>query len=103
MLRALSQFSVAFATAASSPGGFSDGARTRSRQISTTSSSETYFRTSSASSDDMRHTLTMRERFVDSDGVRIHVVEQGAEDGEPVVFVHGFPEFWWSWRHQMKA
>jgi pimeloyl-ACP methyl ester carboxylesterase len=43
----------------------------------------------------------VRERFVDSDGVRIHVVEQG--EGEPVLFVHGFPEFWWSWRHQLDA
>jgi len=45
----------------------------------------------------------MRERFVDSAGVRIHVVEDGPEDATPVLFVHGFPEFWWSWRHQMKA
>lgn len=45
----------------------------------------------------------MSERFVDSAGVRIHVVEQGQEDGRPVLFVHGFPEFWWSWRHQMAA
>jgi pimeloyl-ACP methyl ester carboxylesterase len=45
----------------------------------------------------------MRERFVDSSGIRIHVVEEGPEDGAPVVFLHGFPEFWWSWRHQMRA
>ena len=43
----------------------------------------------------------MRERFVDSAGVKIHVVEQGPPDGQPVLFVHGFPEFWWSWRHQL--
>ncbi len=47
--------------------------------------------------------MSNRERFVDSGGVKIHVVEQGPEDGRPVLFVHGFPEFWWSWRHQMKA
>ncbi len=45
----------------------------------------------------------MRERFVDSAGVKIHVVESGPEDGRPVLFVHGFPEFWWSWRHQLDA
>ena len=45
----------------------------------------------------------MRERFVQSGDVRIHVVEQGPEDGRPVLFVHGFPEFWWSWRHQLDA
>ncbi len=43
----------------------------------------------------------LRERFVDSKGVRIHVVEQGPEDGPPVLLLHGFPEFWWSWRHLM--
>jgi epoxide hydrolase 4 len=45
----------------------------------------------------------VRKRFVDSGGVRIHVVETGPEDGTPVLFVHGFPEFWWSWRHQLEA
>lgn len=45
----------------------------------------------------------MRERFVDSSGIKIHVVEDGPEDGHPVVFLHGFPEFWWCWRHQMAA
>jgi len=45
----------------------------------------------------------MRERFVDSDGLRIHVVEDGRQDGMPVLFLHGFPEFWWSWRHQLDA
>jgi pimeloyl-ACP methyl ester carboxylesterase len=45
----------------------------------------------------------VRERFVQSDGVRIHVVEEGPEDGPPVLFLHGFPEFWWSWRHQLAA
>lgn len=44
-----------------------------------------------------------RERFVDGAGVRLHVVESGPEDGPPVLFLHGFPEFWWSWRHQLDA
>lgn len=39
--------------------------------------------------------------FVDSDGTKIHYVMLG--QGEPVVFVHGFPDFWYSWRHQMAA
>jgi pimeloyl-ACP methyl ester carboxylesterase len=45
----------------------------------------------------------VRERFVRSGDVRLHVVEDGPQDGRPVVFVHGFPEFWWSWRHQLDA
>jgi epoxide hydrolase 4 len=32
-------------------------------------------------------------------GVRLHYVEQG--EGPLVVLLHGFPEFWYSWRHQI--
>jgi pimeloyl-ACP methyl ester carboxylesterase len=38
-----------------------------------------------------------RHRVVDANGVRIHLVEQGA--GPLVLLVHGFPESWYSWRH----
>src|SRR5690348_2133984 len=35
--------------------------------------------------------------------VRLHVVEAGNPAGPLVVLLHGFPEFWWSWRHQIAA
>lgn len=38
---------------------------------------------------------------VDANGVRIHVAESGT--GPLVLFVHGFPESWYSWRHQLPA
>ncbi len=38
-------------------------------------------------------------RAVSANGIRLHVVECGA--GPLVVLLHGFPEFWWSWRHQL--
>ena len=38
-------------------------------------------------------------RDVSANGVRLHVAEIGT--GPLVVLLHGFPEFWWSWRHQM--
>lgn len=34
-------------------------------------------------------------------GVRIHFVSMGS--GPLVIMIHGFPEFWYSWRHQMTA
>ncbi len=34
-------------------------------------------------------------------GVRLHYVEAGS--GPLVVLLHGFPEFWYSWRHQIPA
>ncbi|PZG14595.1 alpha/beta fold hydrolase [Nonomuraea aridisoli] len=40
-------------------------------------------------------------RLVPSPAGRIHLVEQG--EGPLVLLVHGFPEFWYSWRHQLPA
>ncbi len=36
-----------------------------------------------------------------NDGVRIHYVSVG--QGPLVVFIHGFPDFWYTWRHQMEG
>ena len=40
-------------------------------------------------------------RTIDTNGIRMHVAEAG--EGFPVLFCHGFPELWYSWRHQMRA
>lgn len=40
-------------------------------------------------------------RFVAANGARFHVAEQG--QGPLVLLLHGFPQFWWAWRHQMGA
>ena len=39
--------------------------------------------------------------FAETDGLRIHYVEQGS--GPAVLLLHGFPESWYSWRHQLPA
>ncbi|MFI7060478.1 alpha/beta fold hydrolase [Kribbella sp. NPDC050124] len=36
-----------------------------------------------------------------ANGARFHVAECGPADGPLVLFLHGFPEFWWAWRHQL--
>jgi len=41
-------------------------------------------------------------KFVKVNGIKIHYVEEGDRDKPMMLFVHGFPEFWYSWRHQMK-
>src|SRR5215207_9418070 len=43
----------------------------------------------------------MAHRWVDVQGLRLHGVEAGA--GPLVVLLHGFPEFWYAWRHQIPA
>ena len=40
-------------------------------------------------------------RSVDTNGIRMHVAEAGV--GPLVVLLHGFPEGWYSWRHQLSA
>ncbi len=40
-------------------------------------------------------------RDVHANGIRLHVAETG--EGPLVLFLHGFSEFWWSWRHQLGA
>lgn len=42
-----------------------------------------------------------RSHIVDVAGTRLHCVEAG--DGPLVLLVHGFPESWYSWRHQLPA
>jgi pimeloyl-ACP methyl ester carboxylesterase len=34
-------------------------------------------------------------------GLLLHVVEAGPEDGPLIILLHGFPEFWFAWRKQM--
>jgi len=40
-------------------------------------------------------------REISANGIRLHVAELGT--GPLVLLLHGFPEFWWSWRHQLPA
>ncbi len=43
----------------------------------------------------------MDESLVEANGVTLHCVTEGT--GPLVLLVHGWPEFWWSWRHQLPA
>ncbi|WP_229053008.1 alpha/beta fold hydrolase [Aeromicrobium sp. Leaf350] len=42
----------------------------------------------------------VEHRWIDVDGVRIHVAEAGVgNDGPPIVLIHGWPQHWWCWHH----
>jgi pimeloyl-ACP methyl ester carboxylesterase len=43
----------------------------------------------------------MAHRWVDVGGLHLHCVEAGT--GPLVVLLHGFPEYWYAWRHQLPA
>ncbi|HEY5002846.1 MAG TPA: alpha/beta hydrolase [Ktedonobacteraceae bacterium] len=44
-------------------------------------------------------TETWQHRDIITNGIRMHYVTQGT--GPLIVLLHGFPEFWYSWRHQI--
>lgn len=43
----------------------------------------------------------IQHKFAHANGIRIHYAEAGS--GPLVLFCHGFPESWYSWRHQLRA
>jgi pimeloyl-ACP methyl ester carboxylesterase len=43
----------------------------------------------------------IKHRTVESNGIHLHVAERG--EGPLVILCHGFPESWYSWRHQLAA
>ena len=44
---------------------------------------------------------TLEELWFEPDGIRLHAVAAGPQDGPVVLLLHGFPEFWYSWRKQI--
>jgi len=45
----------------------------------------------------------MHSQFIQTNGIQLHVVTDGPEDGTPVFLLHGFPEFHYGWRKQFPA
>ena len=42
----------------------------------------------------------MKHDYADVNGVRLHYVSKG--EGKLILFLHGFPEFWYEWRNQLE-
>lgn len=53
----------------------------------------------------VRYAGPWTHRDVHANGIRFHVVEAAPEraDAPLVLLLHGFADFWWSWRHQLTA
>jgi pimeloyl-ACP methyl ester carboxylesterase len=45
--------------------------------------------------------MPVTHRFIETNGIRMHLAEAGS--GPLVLFCHGWPESWYSWRHQIEA
>ncbi|CAL8116048.1 unnamed protein product [Orchesella dallaii] len=50
----------------------------------------------------LQDTAYGRHAFLRLKDLKIHYVENGDRSKPLMLFVHGFPEFWFSWRHQLK-
>ncbi|MEZ0069567.1 pimeloyl-ACP methyl ester carboxylesterase [Streptacidiphilus sp. MAP12-20] len=57
--------------------------------------------TSSSDTFDPRIEGPWTHRDVAANGARFHIAELG--EGPLVLLVHGWPQFWWTWRHQLTA
>ncbi|MFE4518211.1 alpha/beta fold hydrolase [Kitasatospora sp. NPDC056783] len=47
--------------------------------------------------------IDLRHSTVTADGIPLHVVESGAPEGRPFLFLHGWPESWRTWLGVMEA
>jgi len=47
--------------------------------------------------------IQVQHSTADSNGVKIHYATYGKQDGPLIVMVHGFPDFWYTWRDQMQV
>jgi pimeloyl-ACP methyl ester carboxylesterase len=45
--------------------------------------------------------MTIQHARVAVNGIDFHVATSGPANGPPVVLLHGFPDFWYGWRHQI--
>ena len=47
--------------------------------------------------------MELEHSTIETNGIKLHVVQAGPQSGVPVVLLHGFPEFWYGWRKQIPA
>jgi epoxide hydrolase 4 len=47
--------------------------------------------------------MELEHSYIETNGVKLHVVQAGPKSGVPVILLHGFPEFWYGWRKQIPA
>ena len=47
--------------------------------------------------------MELEHSHIETNGVKLHVVQAGPQSGIPVILLHGFPEFWYGWRKQIPA
>lgn len=49
----------------------------------------------------MQNTPNIEQKIIRTNGIALNVMQAGPKDGTPLILLHGFPEFWYGWRHQI--
>jgi len=39
--------------------------------------------------------MELEHSYIETNNIRLHVVQAGPKSGAPVILLHGFPEFWY--------
>ena len=47
--------------------------------------------------------MELEHSTIETNGIKLHIVQAGPQSGVPVILLHGFPEFWYGWRRQIPA
>lgn len=47
--------------------------------------------------------MELEHSYIETNGIRLHVVQAGPKSGTPVLLLHGFPEYYYGWRKQIPA
>jgi epoxide hydrolase 4 len=47
--------------------------------------------------------MELEHSYIETNGIRLHVVQAGPKSGVPVILLHGFPEYWYGFRRQIPA
>ena len=47
--------------------------------------------------------MELEHSYIETNGIRLHVVQAGPKSGTPVLLLHGFPENWRCWIRQLPA
>lgn len=47
--------------------------------------------------------VPLEDSFIQTNGIRLHVIRAGPLDGPLVILLHGFPEFWYGWKRQIEG
>lgn len=43
----------------------------------------------------------IQEKMIETNGIKLHIVQKGNSEGQLILLLHGFPEYWYGWRQQI--